>query len=238
MIKYSRLLWVSVSLIFAFASCSKDDKENIPAPAISNTEIGSDNSKIGYAGNDIHIEANITAPAKIANIKVSIHPEGVSEWQFDSTYAEGYTGLLNAEFHEHIEIPSKAALGHYHLHITITDQNGKSTKIDDEIEVKEDLTLPLLTGFSVEVEDGGDELHVEGTINAVNKIAKVVLEIHGGNWEKEFEYSDDTMIGKTTYDFHKHVDISTAPAGHYHVHLKIIDQAGKEREFEDHFDKP
>jgi hypothetical protein len=31
--------------------------------------------------------------------------------------------------------------------------------------------------------------------------------------------------------------IPTAPAGHYHLHLKVTNQAGKENEFEEHFDK-
>ncbi|MFC3199905.1 hypothetical protein ACFOET_19960 [Parapedobacter deserti] len=35
-----------------------------------------------------------------------------------------------------------------------------------------------------------------------------------------------------------HLDTElTAPAGHYHVRLKVVDQAGKENEFEEHFDK-
>jgi len=45
------------------------------------------------------------------------------------------------------------------------------------------------------------------------------------------------MVGEADFNFHKHLDIAAAPSGHYHVHLKVTDQAGKENEFEEHFNK-
>lgn len=228
---------IALFAIVLFAACSKDEPE-LAAPSLSDIEIGSDNNKTGYAGGDIHIEAMITAPAKIASVKLSIHPETGTGWEFDSTYTEGFAGQLNAEFHKHIHIPVEAATGEYHLHFVVTDQKGKTVSLEEEIEIVLDPSLPDLSDFEVEVSSSGAELHVEGTISAPKKIAKVALEIHGGGWEKEFEYTDEAMVGKTSYDFHKHVSIADAPSGHYHVHFKIIDQAGKEREFEEHFDKP
>jgi len=220
-----------------FAACSDDDDVLPAAPAITGVEIGSDNSKIGYAGSDFHIDAAITAPAGIAEVRVEIHPASGAGWEYDSVYTEGFAGLNNAQFHKHIDIPADAATGHYHLHLTVTDANGTKADIEEEIEIKQDATLPSISGLGIELENSGNELHLETTITAPNKIAEVSVEIHGA-WEEEYTYTDAAMVGQTTYDFHQHIDISAAPAGHYHVHLKVVDQAGKEKEFEDHFDKP
>jgi hypothetical protein len=219
-----------------FTACSKDDDDAVPVPDITGVEIGSDNSKVAYTGADIHIEAQITAPGTIATVQVEIHPETGNGWKFDSVYTTGFAGLKNAEFHKHIDIPADAVTGHYHLHFVVTDQRGQKKEFEEEIEIKTDPTLPFISGLELELE-GGNDLHLETEITAPNKIAKVEVEIHGA-WEKEFSYTDAAMVGQTTYHFHKHLDVGAAPAGHYHVHFKVTDQAGKEKEFEDHFDKP
>ncbi|TWI84420.1 DUF4625 domain-containing protein [Chitinophaga japonensis] len=232
-----RTLFMVLSISALFAACSDDDDVRPAAPSITEVEIGADNSKIGYAGSDFHIDAAITAAGSIANVQLEIHPESGAGWEYDSVYTEGFAGLKNAQFHEHIDIPADAAVGHYHLHLTVTDENGVKAEIEEEIEIRQDATLPSISGLGIELENNGNELHLETTITAPNKIAEVSVEIHGA-WEEEYTYTDAEMVGQTTYDFHKHIDISAAPAGHYHVHIKVVDQAGKEREFEDHFDKP
>ena len=230
--------WALPVLLFSvlFTACSKDD-DAVPVPDLTGVEIGSDNSKIAYAGSDIHIEAQITAPGNIASVAVEIHPEAGDGWKFDSVYTTGFVGLKSAEFHKHIDIPADALTGHYHLHFVVTDQRGQKKELEAEIEIKNDPTLPSISGLELELEDEGAELHLETDVTAPNKIAKIEVEIHGA-WEKEFSFTDEAMVGQTSFHFHKHLDISAAPKGHYHVHLKVIDQAGKEKEFEDHFDKP
>lgn len=231
-----KALFLALSISALFAACSDDDDVlPVAPPTITGVEIGSDNSKVGYAGSDIHIDAAITAAAGIAEVRVEIHPESGAGWEYDSVYTEGFAGLNNAQFHKHIDIPADAALGHYHLHLIVTDKNGVKEDIEEEIEIKQDATLPSISGLAVELE--GNDLHLEAAIAAPNKIAEVIVEIHGA-WENEYTYTDADMVGQTAYDLHKHIDISAAPAGHYHVHIKVVDQAGKEREFEDHFDKP
>jgi hypothetical protein len=231
-----KALFLALSISTMFAACSDDD-EVVPAPTITAVEIGSDNSKIGYAGSDFHIDATITAAAGIANVQVEIHPESGAGWEFDSLYTEGFAGVNNAQFHKHIDIPADAAIGRYHLHITVTDKNGTKADVEEEVEIKQDATLPSIADLHVDLDDSGNDLHLEAAITAPNKIAEVTVEIHG-DWEQEYTYTDAGMVGQTAYNLHKHIDITAAPAGHYHLHLKVVDQAGKEREFEDHFDKP
>ena len=221
-----------------FTACSDDDDDVTPAPSVANVEIGHGNNKTGYVGGDLHIDASIDAPGTIANVRVEIHPESGAGWEFEEVYTDGFAGLKNAKFHKHIDIPANAATGSYHFHMVVTDNNGQTTKVEEEIEVVHDPSLPSVSGLEIELAHGGAEIHVETTITAPNKIAKVEVEVHGGTWEKEFSYTDAAMVGQTTYKFHKHVHLSDAPAGHYHLHFKVIDQAGKERELEGHFDKP
>ncbi|WP_126972681.1 DUF4625 domain-containing protein [Gynurincola endophyticus] len=221
-----------------FTACSKDDDDNFAPPTIEDVELGSSNSRIAYRGSDFHIEAEIKAPGTIESVTVEIHGSGANAWEFEQVYTDGFKGLKNAELHKHIDVPATVALGNYHLHIVVLDQQGKKTSYEADIEVKEDNTLPSISTLELELNAAGDDLHVETLITAPNKIKEVEIEIHGGSWEEDFTYTDAAMVGQTSYTFHKHVNIASAPAGHYHVHFKVIDQAGKEREFEGHFDKP
>lgn len=220
-----------------FVACKDDNEVDVAAPTITGVEIGSGNNKQAQAGGDLHIDAQIVAPGDIDRVQLTIHPEGSSGWELDTVFTEGLSGLKNADFHKHIDIPASAGLGDYHLHLVVVDKNGNKAEIESELQVIKDPTLPSVEGFEVEVEDAGKGLHLEAAITAPGKIAAVIVEVHGNGWEKEFEFKDAAMVGQTAFNFHKHVDIAAAPAGHYHVHLKVTDQAGKQNEFEEHFDK-
>ena len=234
--KHTKIIIALFLLTSVFAACKKDKVETA-GPSISGLEVGHENNKTAYPGTDIHIEAALSAMANIAKVTLEIHPATEGGWEYKQEFTEGFSGLKNADFHQHIDVPADAALGKYHIHLSMTDQQGRTTEVESELELKFDPTLPTATGFEVGLNTAGNDLHLEAEINAVNKIAKIVVEVHGPAWEKEFEFSDAAMVGATTYNFHKHVNVTEAPAGHYHVHLKIIDQAGKENEFEEHFDK-
>ncbi|RFS21760.1 DUF4625 domain-containing protein [Chitinophaga silvatica] len=220
-----------------FTACTKDKEEVAPGPSMDAIEIGSGNNKIAYTGSDIHVEAQVTAPGNIASIQLTIQPVSGTGWKYDSVYTTGFAGLKNAEFHKHIVIPAETATGQYRLHLVVTDQKGMKKVFDSDIEIKTDPSLPTAIGFEVALGSAGTDLHLEADINAPNKIAKVEVEIHG-KWEKTMSYTDAAMVGQSTYHLHKHINVSEAPAGHYHVHLNVIDQAGKQKEFETHFDKP
>lgn len=124
-------------------------KKETAAPLIKNMEIGHKNSKKATVGKDLHLEAEIIAEAKIANIRVVIHHEEgeahapaadrsktaahEDEWKIDTTYTGAYANVKNAVFHEHIKIPASAEPGSYHLHLFVTDLEGKRAKIDEDI---------------------------------------------------------------------------------------------------------
>lgn len=81
----------------------------------------------------------------------------------------------------------------------------------------------------------GRDIHIEGKINAPNKIQSIIVEIHkeghdhGAKGDKEWEFRKkyDEFNGQINPTFHKHVDIpETAEAGEYHFHFKVTDLAG------------
>jgi len=230
------LLLLFFLLAATFTACKKDERI-APAPSITALEVGTSNSKIAHPGNDLHIEAEISAPGNIKEVMLEIHPESGAGWKVNTTFTEGFTGLKNAAFHEHIDVPADAKVGAYHGHLKVTDESGQVSEVEFDLQVTADPSLAKATGFEAGLNAAGNDLHVEASITAPNKIAKIVLEVHGNGWEKEVTYEDAAVVGKTNYSLHKHLDVAAAPKGHYHVHLKLVDQSGKEVEFEAHFDK-
>jgi hypothetical protein len=127
-----------------FTACEKDDP--IAKPVINMTELGYENSKMAYQGDDLHVEADVIAEGKIDKIEIVLHPEGehmkkslviyqAGEWETDTTFTE-FSGLKNATFHKHIAIPKDAEPGHYHFHFSVTDLEGNQAAVEDEIEIK------------------------------------------------------------------------------------------------------
>jgi hypothetical protein len=140
-----------------FTSCIKDSETN-PKPVVKLTELGYENSKIGFTGTDLHIEADIVAEGKIENVAIEIHPGGEheeksssivmheGEWNVDTIYTK-FSGLKNTIFHEHIDIPVHAEVGHYHFHLIVTNAEGQQTLVAEELEIQQphDAVAPEIT---------------------------------------------------------------------------------------------
>jgi hypothetical protein len=128
-----------------FTSCEKDD-ETVPKPVIDLLELGLANSKIAYIGADLHIEAEIVAEGKIDKVTVEIHQEEGSSDEIEVEYDE-FAGLKNTTFHKHVDIPATTVAGTYHCHITVTDMEGNSTTVEEEITIEElvDTEAPVIT---------------------------------------------------------------------------------------------
>src|SRR5690606_7993206 len=88
-----------------------------------------------HAGEDLHLEAEILAEAKIANVIIEIHSEtDTTATEFTASYSD-YNGLINATFHKHIDIPATQPAGLYHLHLTVTDTEGNTQTAESELEI-------------------------------------------------------------------------------------------------------
>lgn len=224
-----------------FTSCSKDDDDIILSkPLITNLEVGSGNSHIGTIGSDLHLEADVEAAGKISTIEVEIHKEGGSGWEFHKVYDE-FAGQLNTTFHKHIDIPSSAEPGHYHLHFKVTDQQGQVTVKEEELELKAegDININITElghgTIGSSHTHAGSDMHVEGTITSVYPIATIQIEIHNETDPSapEIEVTYTNYTGQTTANFHEHVDIpASQPAGDYHFHFTVTDNQGNSKTVE------
>lgn len=237
------LVLLSLCLI-GFTSCSDDEDEKLPKPVIDLTEIGTENSKVGVAGSDLHLEGTITSEGLIQRIDIEIHQEDGGTFKIEKSYTEGkYIGVINAEFHEHIDIPEETPAGNYHLHFTVTDKLGQTTTAESDITIEAapvNITIEGLTfGASHDFPDnkigyiGTAPVIGATTITAEKGIEKVFVELHSEGETAAFELDTTyTYAGETEVkDFHKHVSIpENAPAGDYHLHFKVYDKDGKSLE--------
>jgi len=236
-------------------SCSNDD-DNGPvthAPVISNFEYGegSEHSEdqFAYKGSDIHMEADIYAENVISSITVEIHAHDLTpgedevDWDFEQTFTEANYQVINATFHEHIDVPSNIPAGEYHIVLTVVDELGNSTEVEGHIDI---LDLISLDEISIdETVQRGSDIHTEFMINAVNGIQNITVDIHAHGltpeageveWDFEQVYTGSYQ-GLTEAEFHEHIDVpATAPVGEYHVMITVEDESGNTLDYETHID--
>jgi len=145
--KYMSLMaTLTAILTLSFSSCSSDDDPMPAKPVITLTEVGHDNTCHAHPGHDLHLEAQIVAEGLIKDILVEIHSEDGKSAVISHVYSDSkYVGVRNTEFHEHIDIPATFPLGAYHLHLTVTDQEGQQTTAESKLTLVED--------------DGDEEMH-------------------------------------------------------------------------------
>ncbi len=101
------------------------------APEITITEAGEGNSKTAVVGGEMHLEAEISAPEKIAGIEVELH-NAAGGYEKSFSFTDKYAGETSAHFHEHIAVPAEAPAGEYHIHFTVTDAVGNATTEEAE----------------------------------------------------------------------------------------------------------
>lgn len=218
-------------------SCKKEEAPVAESPAITIKEVGTNNSKVAYTGNDLHLDAEVIAPSKIASIKLQIMlAETTYGWDFVKTYKTPYAGLKNADFHEHIDVPENAKAGTYTLLIIVTDESGEKTQSKVDFQVIRDLSLPRITEASLKA-TSNSTLNLTGVIQATNKIARLVVEVQSSAWTREFVYTDAAMVDQSTFRLNKDIDVSSAPAGHYHINVTVVDKAGKQALYAFHLDR-
>lgn len=234
-------------------SCSSDDDAILEAPIISNFEFGEGSTHstdpIAYKGSDIHLEAEINAEAIVSSITLSIHAHDLTpnddeeEWDFEQVFTDSNYLAINPTFHEHIDIPTNAPAGEYHIELLVTDENGNSTEVEGHIEIMDVITL---SDISVDATVArGNDFHTEFMISAVNGVHNITVDAHAHGitladgeveWDYEAEF-EDGYHEETEVEFHEHIDVPvTAPAGEYHIIFTVEDEDGNTKVYETHID--
>lgn len=251
-----KLLAIVFVLLSTVVACDNDDEAPGPefdAPKISTFEFGegSDHSTepVAYKGSDIHMEAEIDAPATVASIVLSIHGHDLTvgddeeEWDFEKTYTDEKYLVKNPSFHEHVDIPANIPAGEYHISLTVIDELGNEVESEGHIEILSPVSVSNISIDETVVR--GNDLHAEFMVNAIHGVHHIIVDIHGhgitvGEGEIEWHYDaefEEGYHGETEVEFHEHIDVpATAPAGEYHISITIEDEGGFEYKFESHLE--
>ncbi|MCU4176157.1 DUF4625 domain-containing protein [Carboxylicivirga sp. N1Y90] len=134
---------IILGLSTLFTACEDDSTDS---PVITLHELGLDDSHEAHVGDDLHIDAEIIADGTIEKIVVELHAEDGDD-ELEVEFIDGYNGLKNAEFHEHVEIPATFTPGEYHFHLLVTDKEGNQSSVEAHVDIEE------------ETNDGGDHDH-------------------------------------------------------------------------------
>ena len=180
------------------------------------------------------MEAEVIAEGSIEKIEVDMHPESGSGNDIEAVYTN-YTGQKNADFHEHIEIPSTATPGEYHFHLKVVDKNGNTSEVDADVILEANSAdAPVISDLEIGMNNNhkataGGDLHLDAEIMAVGLIDKIEIDLHpesgSGN---DIEAVFTNYAGQSNAHFHNHIEIpATASPGEYHFHIKVIDQQGQ-----------
>lgn len=179
MMKTKVLLFTFVSVFttgFIFTSC----EDEVAKPIISGLEVGIGDSHVAYIGADLHLDAEIIAEGKIDKVTVEIHKEDGTSDEIEAEYTE-FSGLKNATFHKHVDIPATTTAGDYHLHLIVTDLQGNSTTVEAEIAIKElvDTEAPVITITSAPTRGQafatGQTISISGTITDNISLASMLV---------------------------------------------------------------
>lgn len=255
-----KFLVIIAFLAITVQSC-KEDSVELAAPVISEFEYGEghhdddddddheEEEAYAYRGSDLHLEAEIYAEAKVSSIELEIHAddltagEGEEEWEFNQVFTDASYMVINAEFHEHIDIPATAPVGEYHIELIVTDELGNVTEVDGHIDILDVITISDVSIDSEVVR--GNDFHAEFMIEAAHGIHSISVDIHGdgitpGAGEQEWDFEEEFEEGyheETEVEFHEHIDVpATAPAGEYHIIFTVEDEDGNTKEYETHID--
>lgn len=184
-----------ITSFMLFTSC-EDDEVEISKPVIGELELGIDNSHIAYIGSDMHMQVELLAEGKIDLITIEIHKDDGTGDEIEAEFTK-YAGQKNGTFHEHMDIPAGTAAGEYHFQMTVIDQLGNSTTVEEEITLEEsdDTKGPVITISSAPEANAefsnGQSISISGT--ATDNIAMggmVVAMVREGGSEEP----DDVII--------------------------------------------
>lgn len=147
--KYILFSIISLALTLTFASCDKDDDDNVDTtkPVIELEE--PENGDELLIGADIHFECDFSDNEALGSYMIEIHSNfdghshkakttrGEEPFFFKKSY--DISGLRNTHVHHHdVVIPENAAPGNYHMVVYCTDAAGNQSLVARDIILSHD----------------------------------------------------------------------------------------------------
>lgn len=229
---------VFAALTLSLTSCGDDNPEEVTGGIkIDLKEVGHDNSKEGLIGKDLHVEADVNATEKIKSITVKIMNEDKKEALLTKTYGEGtkYTGIINTEFHEHLDLSKELKPGTYVLLMEVTDMKGNQKTAFSPLTLKEDVKSIKIEKLEILAEGKklkqGQKVTVKASITTEFPVKEIAIVLHGD--KKEVYPVADYNKNTGTFSLNKEITIKEdMPVGDYDVHLVVKDEKGNEKQEE------
>ncbi len=239
--KTYRILIMLFAGVLALASCKKDEKDD-EAPVIGVSEPVNNFSV--NTGSEIHFEATFTDNEDLAQYKIDIHNDFDGHTHGKTSEADPWETVIiqniSGKTHnatEHIDVPTDAAAGDYHMIVSCVDASGNEADFTQleftivNISDTEDPVLNITSPTDNQQFNVGDDLVITGTVTDNMEVEEVEIVV-----ERE---SDETEVADE--DIHVHaaqgninVTVPTAgfSAGHYHIHITATDHVNNQSEVE------
>lgn len=230
---FARLPFIfSIALLLAvFTSCTSNE------PGIHDVEVGEKNNGEGYLGTSMPVKASINfGEEKLSSLTLGMSSaDGASSFEMDLT--PRYAGQSNVNLVEDFIFPEGTEAGEYVLTLNTKGSSGTIYKNERKFHILVDSSLPVIDEFEVGINAKGNDLHLAAHIAAPKKIEKVILQITGLEWTKEFVFNKASVKDQTAIHFHEHAHVDEAPAGEYEVILTVEDQGGRKATANGKFEK-
>jgi hypothetical protein len=213
-------------------SCKKDTPDT-QAPSISSILEPAMNDTL-FTGSELHVELTVTDNEELSQLKIDIHSaeDGHSHGKVDiSAYWEtvvlvDLTGATSS-VHEHIDIPSDAATGMYHVILTAVDKAGNQSEVlerDIFIQNAGDQIAPIVTITSPTENDTislAAGINVMAVITDNQLLAEADLKVLSGN---TVVFETEIALSGTEYNLNQAIPTSTWAAGTYTLELVVRDE--------------
>jgi hypothetical protein len=227
----SILTLFSIAIISFSTSCKKDDPDT-EAPVIVSVEEPLNDDTL-YTGNELHVDLKVTDNEGLSQVKIDIHSaeDGHSHGKIAAGAYWEEIRIVNVsgtsfDMHEHIDIPTTAAAGKYHVIITAVDKAGNQSAITERdvyILNSGDLVAPVITltgpaaGSSI---SSGSMLMVAGNIADNDELYEVKVMVYRGS-TLVYEWETETTIAN--YALEHSINTTGWSTGTYKVEVKAYD---------------
>lgn len=255
-LSYSLLLLMASAI--TFQSCKKDD-EDTEKPKIESATL--DNKWVA-AGDEIHLDLVLSDNKGLKEYKIDIHDDfdGHSHGKtanyekFETVIITPVSGL-SFDDHVHIDVPTNAMAGPYHMGIYALDQDGNQsdTRFITFYITNSGMANINVSNLSTTAENdvaAGASLTLQGSITAgTSNIEEIVVVItkedghgHGkvAHDDEIFEWEQDFATPVASWDFADMgtIAIPASANGHYELEVKAKDVNGNIaiKHFELHID--
>lgn len=240
-----------------FIACDKEEDEDTVAPQILSATINDEDHNIMVmAGDELHIEAEVSDNEELGELKIDIHDifDGHSHKKAVVKWSEVVTVELSGkseDVHRHLTVPATTTAGPYHAIFRLIDDEGNEAEFVEIDFMITNGSQPMISvtdpDFSGEVHaPKGSTLSLQGIITDNIDLEEIMISLeeeHGHHkkagaqsviYEEDFDLpgSADSSWDLQA-DGNVNISIPTsAETGHYLLMIRAMDNEGNMNVFE------